>query len=130
MSLWTPYIGLPWAAGAQGPQAFDCMSFFRHVQARHFGIEVPAIIAPDYDDPTVLVDLFASHSERAHWSRLESAEHGCAVIVHRPLHIGTWLNVDGGGVLHCVRGAGVIFTHHSAWPLSGFGRRDYFRHHP
>jgi hypothetical protein len=43
------------------------------------------------------------------------------------MHIGTWLDVDGGGVLHCTRGIGVIFTHDAAWRLSGFGRREYFR---
>lgn len=124
------YIGLPWEAGAQGPQAYDCMAFFREVQARHFGIRVPAIIAPDYDDPRALVALFGSHQERTRWERLDAPEHGCAVIVHRPMHIGTWLGLDGGGVLHCVRGAGVVFTSGSAWHVSGFGRCEYFKHIP
>lgn len=124
------YIGIPWDAGAQGPDAFDCMGFFKHLQARHFGIDVPAIIAPDYDDPSALSALFGAHQERRHWTRIDRPEHGCAVIVHRPMHIGTWLDVDGGGVLHCVRGPGVIFTADSAWRLSGFGRREFFRHVP
>lgn len=122
------YIGTPWVAGAQGPQAYDCMGFFRMVQARHFGIAVPSIIAPCYDDPAALASLFGAHTERAHWARIDQPEHGCAVIVHRPMHIGTWLSIDGGGVLHCVRGAGVVFTSDSAWPVSGFGRREFFRH--
>ena len=122
------YIGTPWAAGAQGPQAYDCMAFFRMVQAAHFGIAVPPIIAPDYDDPTALVSLFQGHAERTRWARIDRPEHGCAVLVHRPMHIGTWLQIDGGGVLHCVRGAGVVFTHDAAWAVSGFGRREFFRH--
>lgn len=124
------YIGTPWTAGAQGPDTFDCMGFFKHLQGKHFGIEVPAIIAPDYDDPSVLVPLFGQHPERANWTRIDKPEHGCAVIVHRPMHIGTWLDVDGGGVLHCVRGPGVIFTADSSWFVSGFGRREFFRHIP
>lgn len=127
MSQYADYIGLPWQAGAQGPDAFDCMGFFRHIQARHFGITVPAIIAPDYDDPGVLVELFSGHAERAHWTRTDSPRHGDAIIIHRPLHIGTWLDVDGGGTLHCARGIGVIFTADAAWPLSGFGRREFYR---
>lgn len=121
------YIGTPWEAGAQGPDAYDCMGFFRMLQGRYFGIDVPKIIAPDYNDPRVLVDLFGSHPERKRWPQIERPVHGCAVIVRSPLHIGTWLNIDGGGVLHCVRGIGVIFTTDSAWPLSGFGRREFFR---
>lgn len=121
------YIGTPWQAGAQGPQAFDCMAFFRHVQGAHFGRAVPQIIAPDYDDPTTLAALFTQHPERTRWAQIACPEHGCAVLIRRPMHIGTWLDVDGGGVLHCVRGAGVVFTSNSAWPASGFGRREYFR---
>ncbi len=128
--MFADYVGIPWAAGGQGPNEFDCMGFFRMLQGKHFGIGVPSIIAPDYDDPEVLVDLFGSHEERAQWLRIADAEHGCAVIVHRPMHIGTWLDVDGGGVLHCVRGPGVIFTTDSSWPVSGFGRKEFFRHNP
>ena len=122
------YVGIPWEAGAQGPQAFDCMAFFGHVQRQHFGIEVPQIIAPDYDDPAVLVDLFSHHEERSRWVKVDKPEHGCAVLIHRPMHIGVWLDADGGGVLHCVRGAGVVFTRDPVWRWSGFGRREYFKH--
>lgn len=122
------YIGIPWKAGAQGPDAFDCMAFFRHVQKHEFGLDIPAIIAPDYEDHYAIADLFNTHPERQKWPRIPKPVHGCAVIIHRPLHVGTWLDVDGGGVLHCARGCGVIFTHDSSWALSGFGRREYFKH--
>lgn len=127
MSEFAHYIGLPWQAGAQGPAAFDCMGFFRHIQARHFGVQVPEIIAPDYDDPAVLVALFGGHAERARWHRVDRPKHGDAVIIHRPLHIGTWLDIDGGGTLHCARGIGVIFTRDASWAVSGFGRREFYR---
>ena len=120
------YIGLPWVAGAQGPDAFDCMAFFRHVQKAHFGIDVPQIIAPDYDDGASLVSLFGTHPERKRWALINKPVHGCAAIIRHPLHIGTWLDIDGGGVLHCVRGAGVVFTSDASWPFSGFGRREFF----
>lgn len=120
------YVGTPWVAGAQGPDEFDCMAFFRFVQQRHFGIEVPQIIAPDYDDPLALSSMFTDHPERQRWTQVTKPFHGCAVLVRRPMHIGVWIDVDGGGVLHCVRGAGVVFTHDSAWLTSGFGRREYF----
>lgn len=125
---WADYIGIPWEAGAQGPDTFDCMAFFRHLQGRHFGIEVPSVIAPDYEDPNALADLMQHHEERQKWARIDKPEHGCAVLVHRPMHIGTWIDVDGGGVIHCVKGIGVIFTNDSSWQLSGFGRREYYRH--
>lgn len=124
------YIGLPWEAGAQGPHAYDCWSFFRMVQKEHFNIEVPVILAPDYDDPAVLADLFRGHAENGRWHRVARPVHGDGVIVHKPLHAGIWLAVDGGGVLHCLRGAGVVFTRDAAWALSGCGRREYRRFAP
>jgi hypothetical protein len=120
------YIGIAWQAGAQGPEAFDCMAFFRHVQKRHFGVEMPEIIAPDYENPEVLTALFRDHEQRQRWLKIGAPKHGCAVLVHRPMHIGIWLDIDGGGVLHCVRASGVIFSSDSSWPVSGFGRKEFF----
>ena len=124
------YIGIPWEAGAQGPDAFDCWAFFRHVQREHFGIAVPVVIAADHDDPSRLAALFMEHEERGHWLRVNPPLPGDGVLIRKPLHIGVWLPLDGGGVLHCVRGAGVIYTRDAAWPLSGFGRREFYRHDP
>jgi hypothetical protein len=120
------YIGIPWEAGAQGPNSYDCMGFFRNIQKEHFGIAVPSIIATNYEDPISLAHLFGDHPERKRWTKLDAPKQGCAVIIRRPMHIGTWLDIDGGGVLHCVKGAGVIFTSDSSWPVSGFGRREFF----
>lgn len=128
MSEFAPYIGLPWVAGAQGPHAFDCMAFAAMVQRRHFGIRLPAITVPDYDDADALVGIMNSHGERENWSKVATPQHGDMVLVHRPMHYGVWIDVDGGGVLHCVRGAGVVFTRGASWAVSGFGRREYFRH--
>lgn len=129
MNHWADqYIGQPWAAGAQGPDAWDCWAFFRHVQATHYGVQVPLIIAPDYDDPIMLSELFVRHVERAYWLSINEPEDGCLVEIRKPsLHVGLWLPVDGGGVLHCVRGAGVVYTKDRCWALSGFGRKKYFR---
>lgn len=128
MSWAARHIGIPWEAGAQGPDAYDCWAFFRMVQREHFGRQVPVILAPDYDDPTALAGLFRSHEENGRWQPVtDKPRHGDAVIIHKPLHVGIWLDADGGGVLHCVRGAGVIFTHDAAWRVSGFGRREVRR---
>lgn len=129
--MWaTEYIGIPWEAGAQGPETFDCWGFFRMVQRAHFGIDVPLVLAPDYDDPTALVNLFREHGENARWEVVDAPKHGDGVIIRKPFHVGIYLDADGGGVLHCVRGVGVIFTHNAAWRTSGFGRREYRRFAP
>ena len=128
MSEFVKYIGIPWEPGAQGPDSYDCMAFFKFIQKEHFGICVPQIIAPDYNDGEALADMFSTDPERKKWVKVPKPFHGCGTLVHRPLHIGVWLNIDGGGVLHCSRGIGVIFTQDSSWHMSGYGRKEYFRH--
>jgi cell wall-associated NlpC family hydrolase len=127
MSNFASYIGIPWKEGAQGPDAYDCMGFFRHIQKQQFGIDVPLVIAPDYEDGQALASLMTNHSERQKWVRIEKPIHGCAVLIRKPMHIGVWLELDDGGVLHCARGAGVIFTSDKSWRFSGFGRKEYFQ---
>lgn len=128
MSDFATYIGQPWEAGAIGPQSWDCMAFAVHVQRCYFGIEMPDVIIPDYDDPRSLVALNNGHHEHAHWRPVEVPQHGDMVLIRKPMHYGVYLDVDGGGVLHCVRGQGVVFTKLSNWLASGFGRREYLRH--
>lgn len=119
---------IPWAEGAEGPDAWDCMAFSRHIQKHHFGIELPRVVIPDYDDSRALVALLNGHGDRQQWHLVNKPQHGDMVLVRTPMHIGTWLDIEGGRVLHCVRGAGVLSTPTSSWHVSGFGRRQYFRH--
>ena len=55
-------------------------------------------------------------------------QHGDIVVIRRPYHVGVWLDIDGGGVLHAIHGACVIWTPDASWRTSGFGRREYLRH--
>lgn len=126
MSEFEKYIGIPWEEGAIGPHAYDCMSFTVMIQGAHFMVNMPQISVPDYEDCTALVEMMRGHAELKNWVPVKKPMHGDLVLVHRPMHYGTWLDI--GGVLHCVRGVGVIFTADSAWHVSGFGRREYLRH--
>lgn len=128
MSEFARYLGTPWREGADGPDAYDCMSFTRMIQARHFGVQMDRVMIADYDDGLGLLALLNSCGERAHWEPVKTPRHGDIVVARRPFHIGVYLAVDGGGVLHCLRGAGVVFTRDAAWATSGIGRKTYMRH--
>lgn len=129
MSEFEQYIGKPWKQWADGPDAYDCAAFFRAVQRDHFGIEVSRVMVPDYDDAMALVGLIEDQAEDQGWVPVKEPRHGDLVIVHRPRHVGVWIDTPTGpGVLHCVRGAGVVFTRNAAWQASGFGRKQFLRH--
>lgn len=125
MSEYQKYIGVPWSSESDG---YDCMSFIRKIQSEHFNIEMPVISIPDYDNIKGLVGLMNGHAENQKWTPVDAPIHGDVVLVRSPMHFGVWLDIDGGGVLHCVRGFGVVFTKDAFWSTSGFGRKKYLRH--
>lgn len=124
------YIGRPWVNGAQGPEAFDCWSFLRYVQKNHFGLDLPFINA-NADDFRVIIANMDSNPERQNWRRVAMPREGDAVLMAHskyPSHVGVWLEVDGGGALHCIRGEGVVFSRLSSLKNCGWGRLEYYRH--
>ena len=124
------YIGLPWENGAQGPESYDCWGFFRHVQRTYFSTEVP-FINVDADDLRQVIKNFTKHDEVTRWQKVTKPASGDAVLMRHskfPSHVGVWLDVDSGGVLHCVRGEGVVFSSITALKFSGWGHIEFFKH--
>lgn len=123
-------IGRPYRAGGQDPNAFDCWGLVRWVMARRFQRELPAIpVEPD--DLRAVLLAFRDHPERQHWTAVQEPDEGDCVLLRQsrhPIHVGVWLGVDGGGVLHAVEGNGVVFQRvrdlmNAGWRIEGFYRR-------
>lgn len=124
------YIGLPWSATGEGPDTFHCWSFVRHVQDRRFGRALPSI--PYEQDIADLLRAFRDHPERRRWQAVEAPAEGDCVLMRQaryPIHVGLWLGVDGGGVLHCSRDSGVVFQRPHALSLNGWKIEGYYRFH-
>lgn len=123
------YIGTPWKNGAQGPDAYDCWSFFRFVQKKHFNLEVPPVFV-DADNFRAVAKEMQKEEMHDGWSSVDRPSEGCAVLMahsKHPSHVGIYLEVDGGGVLHCVRGEGVVFSTLSSLKISGWGRVEFYK---
>lgn len=104
---WLPLIGVPWRAGAQGPDAYDCWAFASMVQSRFF--QRPLVPIADFGSREAARNLVAA---RRTWRRVEVPTHGDMVEFQRfgrADHVGVWLDVDRGGVLHCMQGPGTCF---------------------
>ncbi len=122
------YIGLPWEATANGPRAYNCWSFVRHVQKAHFGLDLPEI--PNPEDLRLLAESFRDHPERARWKNVGLPQEGDCVLLRMsrvPIHVGVWLCEMGGGVLHCARGAGVVYQRLDALDLNGWKIAGFYR---
>lgn len=103
-------IGRPYKVGAQGPEVFDCWSLTRHVQRHLYGRELPAFQAPDDAGLQAIAGFIAGHPERRRWRPVPCAIDGALVSMFRMgigHHIGTFLDLDGGLVLHALPACGV-----------------------
>jgi cell wall-associated NlpC family hydrolase len=124
------YIGTPWVNGGRGPDSYDCWGFFCAIQKNHFNVEVPTYEVNANDFRRVATAIMDA-DERSRWDAVKIPNEGCAVLMAHskyPSHVGVWLDVDGGGVLHCTRGEGVVFSTVSSLKTCGWGRVEYYKH--
>lgn len=121
MSAWIlDYLGRPWAAGAAGPEAYDCWGLVRAVYRDRLNIEVPPIDV-DAMRLAAVARAFEASPEYAQWYEVANpAPCAIALMSHgaRPHHVGLW---TGEAVLHAIEGAGVI--HQSLASLAVHGWR-------
>lgn len=118
------YIGEPWIAHEN-----DCWAFCRRIWAEHYNLLVPIIDV----DATKLINIahaFKDNDERKLWSQVLKPTDGDAVLMahcRHPSHIGIWIDTDLGGILHCMKGPGVVFTSMMSAKLAGWGRLEFYR---
>jgi cell wall-associated NlpC family hydrolase len=122
------YIGLPWSATGDGPESFHCWALVRHVQREQFSRSLPEI--PNPDDLLSIAKSFRDHPERRRWDLVDVPEEGDCVLMRQaryPVHVGVWLEVDAGRVLHVVPDKGVVAQSRDSlaahgWRIEGFYR--------
>lgn len=116
-------------AGAQGPNSFDCWGFVRYALKHEYGYDVPQVNV----NPECLRDvLHAFRTDLAFQAfvEVEKPQGGDVVLMRQaknPVHAGLWLDIDGGGVLHCVRESGVVFQNIRSLNLSGWYLHSFYR---
>lgn len=120
----TPFIGLPYQRGAQGPEAWDCWSFFRRVQRERYGRELPLLPSPE--GLRQIARAMPVWAGQFGWRVTTAPIDGDAVFLCRlrdPTHIGVWL-ADLKATLHCCEGGSVLHdARHLAaaqWRVRGY----------
>lgn len=122
------YIGIPYSETGEGPDSYYCWSFFRFVEKKHFGRDLPQI--PNEDALLAAARSIRDNPVRDEWELTDNPKDGDAVLLRQaryPIHIGVWLSVDGHpGLLHCVRRSGVVFQKIEDLPGSGWRVEGYY----
>lgn len=126
MSEFAQYIGKAWESGAQGPEAYDCWGLLRHIQWKHFGKDLPCIRGLSVEERR---DLHRDGLAREEWHPVSTPMHGDAALLRGgdSPHVGVYLDIDGGGILHSLEGVGVIFSKRIALAAQGYGRIQYYQ---
>lgn len=120
------YLGLPHEPGAAGPDAYDCWNLLRHLRAAYFDAPLPD--APIGDKEACLA-LFTEKCRSGSWVPVAIPEHGDCACMRAGMnpHVGIYLDLDGGGILHSLERVGVIWTPTGSLHAHGFPKTTYYR---
>ena len=129
MTHWAfDYIGKPWKSGCGGPEAFDCWGLVVDVYRHQYGKVLSTISVPE-NNLKALIQTINKHPERQHWKTVLLPQEGAVALMRQsryPIHVGLWIDVDGGGILHCIQGTGVVFQSLQALELIGWKVEAYY----
>lgn len=125
------YLGRPWRPGAEGPDAFDCWGLIRTIYRDRLGIEIPrAGVAQGIDELKKVLQefnaspLYGLFDEVAAPRDLDGA---LMVQAKHPIHVGIYLEADGGKIIHCSQRAGVVAQDLSSLAAHGFKVLRWYR---
>lgn len=124
-------MGTPYELGAQGPDLVDCYSAATMLQAALFGRAMPSFQAPAGAGRTAIAGAIAAHPERARWVEVDTPIDGALVTMARQncgYHVGTWLEEDGGLIVHAIEECGVVAD--TIMSLQAVGWRRFRYHMP
>jgi len=120
------YLGKPWESGGNGPDAYDCWGLVRAVYRDH-GIILPVV---DVDAHKSLEVRHAFNAgDFTQWEKLNHAQHLAAVLMSKgkqPDHVGVWLHTEGGGVIHSIQGAGVVYNGIRSLSMMGYNVLGFY----
>jgi hypothetical protein len=125
----TQYIGLPWHRCGDNVTCFNCWSFTRLIQLKHYNRSLPDIDIDALSNISI-AKLCISQSKSNNWIEVPKPIDGsCALLCRNkiPIHVGTWLETSNmRGLLHCMTGMGVMFQDLHSLRASGWSKLHYF----
>lgn len=122
------YIGKQWKSGACGPDKYDCFGIVKTILERHYKTILPDIHV-DTNSLLSIIKAIKSDSAWSEWELIEKPHDGCLVKLYKqvePDHIGIWLEIDGGGIIHSPNGGSVCFDKPFHLAAMGWKKLEYY----
>lgn len=125
-------LGKPWVAGTAGPDEFDCWGLLCWYYDTKLGIQIDHYGKSMNPKDMMSVCRFAfSEAGSPRWARVSKPEHGDAVAMsqnRRISHVGIYLDIDGGKILHSRDHIGVMLQSTHQLRASGINTILYYRY--
>lgn len=120
------YLGKGYRRDGQGPDEWGCWYLLRHCLSEHFDTKLP--LAP-LGDLRGCKELYSSRVRSGSWVAIKEPLHGSPTLMRggREPHVGLYLDIDGGGILHSLEGVGVVFTTIQACHAMGFCDLKFYK---
>ncbi|BBB29382.1 NlpC/P60 family protein [Neptunomonas japonica] len=127
-------LGKPWRAYAtgenvEGVEAWDCWGVVVHAFYQLHGVALDRHLDIPTKSPRSFVRVVAQEITSGHWRQISHQKHGCVVLLAtatRFHHIGIWLDINGGRLLHSTEGVGVALD--SSAHLSNYNLVEYWEY--
>lgn len=126
-----PLLSKKWVANARGPETFDCWGLVCHVYKTQFGVTLPEYLDIQPEERVRVAKAMTTDTGSPPWCHVDKPQHGDLVglsgnkAIH---HVGVFLDVDGGAVLHISSTSGVMCQRLNQLKLLGFHNIQFFRH--
>lgn len=103
-------LNKPWKAYATGPDAYDCRGVLCKAFWHIHGVVFDRHSSVPINNAHRFHEAVQQEAATGCWQRLVAPEHGCIVLLGsglKPHHVGVWLDINGGRLLHSTEQGGV-----------------------
>ena len=123
------YLGKAFQELSYGPDTFDCYGLVWHVSQHQAGVTLPRFDDIEYQAARINAEV-CHQASLQDWLKVDQPQDFDVVVLRKAgesNHVGIWLEVDGGKVLHATRRNGVICTDPGALYRMNYKSRTYHR---
>jgi len=130
--LWVAdIVGKQWKAYETGPDYYDCWGAFCFAFLKKFNLVLDRHLEIPTANPMAFHRVVAKEIKTNNWVQITQLEDGCLVLMSEGRvwhHVGMWLDINGGRLLHSKEGLGVCLDNRHT--LNNFNRVEYWKYVP
>lgn len=126
------YLDKKWVKGGRGPDSFDCWGLVYWIYKTHLNQELPLYPTIDASDLVKVTEKITEYSTLPDWIPLDKPQDLCIVAMSKNIdtlhHVGLFLDIDGGLILHATPNAFVIAQTERDLVKWGYRRIEYYHY--